>query len=318
MDVLRLALVGLLLLCAPLRAAPPAPPPPAPPAAPPAPEASFRGAARVVAVGDVHGDYDKFVAALRLCRVLDDKANWSGGRTHLVQTGDVLDRGPDSRKVMDLLMRLEAQALRAGGRVHALIGNHEAMNMLGDLRYVSDGELAAFGDPPRGTPGAAQAGDFPHLRAAFAPTGRYGRWILGHNAVINIDGTIFLHGGLSAKYAERDLRALNDTIRGELSSGVEPQSGVVGDPEGPLWYRGLALAGPEEALRAQVEPVLAAQKARRMVMGHSIQEDGIRLSLDGRVALIDVGMSRWTQDRPPACLQIQRTGPRSDKLTILR
>ena len=282
-------------------------------------EAVFTGVARVVAVGDVHGDYEKLVAALRLCRVLDAKGRWSGGRAHLVQTGDVLDRGPDSRKAMDLLMRLEGEARRAGGRVHALLGNHEAMNVLGDLRYVSDGEFAAFGDGPRGTPvGEPPLGAFPKLSAAFSPTGPYGRWLLGHNAVIKIDGTLFLHGGLSGKYAGRDLRELNDAIRRELGSGADPRAGIVGDQDGPLWYRGLALAGPDEALAAQLEPVLAAQGARRMVLGHTIQEGGISLRLGGRLALIDVGLSRATRDGAPACLLIERGAGGADKLSVLR
>lgn len=278
----------------------------------------WSGVARVVAVGDVHGDHDKFVEVLRRCGVLDGKGRWAGGRTHLVQTGDVLDRGPDSRKTMDLLMKLEGEARRAGGRVHALIGNHEAMNVLGDLRYVADGEFTAFGDPPRGTPvGEEPRGAFPGHRAAFAPSGTYGRWILQHNAVVKIDGTIFLHGGLSPRYAGRDLRELNDAVRRELAVGGDPRGGIVGDPDGPLWYRGLALGDPE-ALRGEVEAVLAAQKARRIVMGHSIQEDGISLRLDGRLALIDVGMSRWTRDRQPSCLLIERAGPTADRVKVLR
>jgi hypothetical protein len=61
-----------------------------------------------------------------------------------VQTGDVLDRGPDSRKVLDLLRRLEGEAARAGGRVYALLGNHELMRLIFDWRYVSPEEIAAF------------------------------------------------------------------------------------------------------------------------------------------------------------------------------
>ena len=63
---------------------------------------------------------------------------------HSVQTGDVPDRGADSRKVFDLLRRLTDEAAKAGGRVHALLGNHEVMRMMGDYRYVSQGEYAAF------------------------------------------------------------------------------------------------------------------------------------------------------------------------------
>src|SRR5688572_28488933 len=108
---------------------------------------SWDKVARVVAVGDVHGDYDQLVAVLRDGGLVDARLRWAGGETHLVQTGDRVDRGAESRKVMDLLMRLEKEARKAGGRVHPLLGNHEAMNMLGDLRYVSPEEFAAFQEP---------------------------------------------------------------------------------------------------------------------------------------------------------------------------
>ena len=59
---------------------------------------TFTGVPRIVAVGDVHGDYDRFVGVLRQAGVIDGKERWSGGRTHLVHTGVNPDRGPDSRK----------------------------------------------------------------------------------------------------------------------------------------------------------------------------------------------------------------------------
>ena len=107
-------------------------------------EDAWESVARVVAVGDVHGDYEQFVTVLSDAGLVDAKLRWTGGKTHLVQTGDRLDRGARSRKVMDLLMRLEKDAGKAGGMVHPLLGNHEAMNMLGDLRYVTPEEFAAF------------------------------------------------------------------------------------------------------------------------------------------------------------------------------
>ena len=97
-------------------------------------EDAWTGVERVVAVGDIHGDYDQLVAVLRSASLIDEQGKWSGGKTHLVQTGDIPDRGPDTRKALDLLMRLEGEAAQAGGAVHALIGNHEAMNVYGDLR----------------------------------------------------------------------------------------------------------------------------------------------------------------------------------------
>ncbi|MCK5326784.1 MAG: metallophosphoesterase, partial [Woeseiaceae bacterium] len=106
----------------------------------------FSDVERIVAVSDIHGAYDALVATLQEAEVIDKRLAWSGGKTHLVITGDVLDRGPDSRRVMDLMIRLEHEAPLAGGRVHQLLGNHEVMNLIGDLRYVADEEYAAFLD----------------------------------------------------------------------------------------------------------------------------------------------------------------------------
>src|SRR5579872_4474537 len=115
--------------------------------APGASPCAIDGVERIVAVGDVHGAYEQFVQILKVAGLIDDRLHWSGGRTHLVQTGDVVDRGPDSRKAIDLLRQLIDEAPKAGGAVHALLGNHEAMRMLGDMRYVNAGEYQAFVTP---------------------------------------------------------------------------------------------------------------------------------------------------------------------------
>src|SRR5438105_6348655 len=192
----------------------------------------WTGVERVVAVGDVHGDYDQLVAVLRSAGLIDEQGNWTGGKTHLVQNGDVLDRGPDSRKAMDLLMRLEKQAAEAGGYVHALIGNHEAMNVYGDLRYVSPGEYAAFRDEnSEKTRDAARQkerpsdpahwdtqhplGYFEH-RQMMGPDGYYGKWMASHDTVIKINDSLFLHGGISAKYASMKIKDINQRVREEL------------------------------------------------------------------------------------------------------
>ena len=93
-------------------------------------EYRFSDAERIVAISDVHGAYDAMVRTLTSAGVIDDTQSWAAATTHLVITGDLLDRGPDSRKVMDLVMRLEEEALQHGGRVHQLLGNHEVMNLV--------------------------------------------------------------------------------------------------------------------------------------------------------------------------------------------
>ena len=260
-----------------------------------APKDVWIGVVRVVAIGDLHGDYQKFLAALNLAHLIDAKGDWIGGRAHLVQTGDILDRGPDADKIIDHLMRLEQQANRAGGHVHALIGNHEAINIAGD-RHRKAG-------PPHHS----------SHRDAFSSQSKYGRWILGHNAIVKIDGTLFVHGGISPKYAGSDLHSLNQAIRQELSGKKDYQTGIAADREGPLWYRGLA----ESPMESSLAQLLDEQKARRIVIGHTVQARGITLLFDGRLALIDVGMSSKMNDAPPACLEI-RPGPGGvDKVTIL-
>ena len=107
-------------------------------------EWQINGASRIVAISDIHGAYDAMVETLQRSGVIDEQLSWSGDDTHVVVVGDILDRGPRSRDAMDLLMRLEGEATSAGGAVHVLIGNHESMNLIGDMRYVSKSEYAAF------------------------------------------------------------------------------------------------------------------------------------------------------------------------------
>jgi hypothetical protein len=299
----------------------------------------WTGVERVVAVGDVHGDLGQFTAVLRDAGLIDSRDRWSGGRTHLVQVGDIPDRGPDTRKIMDLLMRLEGQARKAGGYVHALIGNHEAMNVYGDLRYTTPEEFAAFrtdrseqirdaffeqhvaelkrNPPPEGLPQFDEAyrrkwdeqhplGYFEH-RLAFGPKGKYGKWIRGHNTAIRINGTLFMHGGLSPKYAGLSLRQINETVRAELDDLGKLPSGLTTDEEGPLWYRGLAQED-EAALAAHVESVLKFHQARRIVIGHTPTPGAILPRFDGRVILIDVGLSKAYGARR-ACLVLEQDRP---------
>ena len=140
----------------------------------PVPAASpceWTGIDRVVAVGDVHGAYDRFVEILKVAGVIDAGSHWAAGSTHVVQLGDIVDRGDDSRKVLDLVRRLEKEAQAARGQLHLLLGNHEAARMLGDLRLTAAGEYAAFATPdsesrPRKVSEVAEAGHGRRARAS--------------------------------------------------------------------------------------------------------------------------------------------------------
>jgi hypothetical protein len=202
-------------------------------------------AERIVAISDVHGAYDAMVTTLQNTGILDADLAWAGGASRLVIVGDILDRGPRSRDAMDLLMRLEAEAQAAGGYVHVLIGNHESMNMIGDLRYVSKEEYAAFADDeteeqrqrwfrayasrlpePRDDAAIREKFDaqFPAgyfaLREAFSSTGYYGKWLMSKPIIAVINGTAFVHGGLSPVVIDHGLDGINKTLRSELAAYV--------------------------------------------------------------------------------------------------
>lgn len=292
---------------------------------------TFQNVQRIVAVGDIHGDYAQLVSLLRATGVIDRKGKWIGGTTHLVQTGDVLDRGPDSRKAMDLLMELEPQALKAGGQVHALLGNHEAMNLYGDLRYVSKEEYASYQNgnseqlrdgyfnlllenlkkkktPPADPEAFRKTFDAEHPLGwvehmqAFAPQGKYGKWLLQHNAIIKINDIVFLHGGISPKYAGKSIRDINDTIRSELHDFSKLENGMAMDEEGPLWFRGLA-QGAENGLADTVHQALDSYGAHHIVIGHTVRV-AVLPRFGGRVITIDVGLSR-VYGGPPALLMVE-------------
>ncbi len=207
---------------------------------------TYSDVGRVVAIADVHGAFEPMVATLRNASVISDANRWIAGDTHLVIVGDLLDRGPESRAVMDLLMTLEKEADTAGGRVHVLIGNHEVMNLVGDLRYVSDEEYAAFADEELATerqrgfeawrrrrpadtdPKELEAefnekfppGFYAHRRA-FGTNGLYGRWLLSKPLIVVVNGTAFVHGGLSPLVATLGLDGVNNRLMNDVRSYVD-------------------------------------------------------------------------------------------------
>ena len=284
-------------------------------------------APRVVAVGDVHGSYDNLVRILSIAGITNARGKWAGGKAHLVQTGDLLDRGTDGRKVLDLLMRLEGEARKAGGRVHSLLGNHEVMNMLGDLRYVNLEEYKSFQVPEstrrrehyyeatlsQARKSAKAAGEpfdedafhakflkqvplgFIERTAALSAEGRYGQWLRERPVIVKVNGVAFVHGGLTPEVAALGCEAINAQVHRELNEDVartqkDPTSTLAAGENGPLWYRGLA-KDDESILAPRVEQVLQSLGAKAIVVGHSVTGTGrIQARFGGRVVGIDVGM----------------------------
>jgi 3',5'-cyclic AMP phosphodiesterase CpdA len=322
---------------------------------------------RVIAFGDVHGAYTELVQVLKAANVVDADLRWSAGAAHVVSLGDLLDRGAETRSVLDLMLRLEGEAEAAGGKLHVVLGNHELMTLLGDWRYVARGDYASFAadesDANRAAAYAAFAavagGDsdanrstfessFPRgyfaRQAAFAPTGRYGAWLLERPALIVVNDTAYVHGGLPPAVAQQGL-AFNARLRATLdryfelrdrlvASGVLPAFDHARDleraaaaapgaerdeflataraeelgSESPLWYRGSVYCKPileQSVLDAALERLGVA----RAVVGHTPTEDRrVRSLYGGELVMLDTGMLADYYYGRPAVLVVDGEG----------
>jgi hypothetical protein len=229
--------------------------------------------ARIVAVGDLHGDYSAWRDIASAAGIVNSRGRWTAGAATLVQVGDIADRGPNTLAIIRDIRRLGREARAVGGRVVVLIGNHEAMNVIGDLRYATAAEFAAFADrrsadrrerlyqhrraeieaAARAVPGSANLkpdevkaawlratplGWIEH-RLAWSPSGEVGRWVTSLPAVVRIGSTLFAHGGLSAEYAHLKLDQINEQVRTAIRAADQSPTSIISDPLGPLWYRGL-------------------------------------------------------------------------------
>lgn len=283
--------------------------------------------ARIVAVGDIHGDYDNYRAVLLEAGVIDKRGKWVAGKTHLVQVGDVPDRGPDTLKIIKHLQQLEKQADKKGGKVHVLIGNHEFMNATGDLRYVHPGEYEAFktkrskayldgyyqqvvsvlesrraqmpegeAEPPiidavfKETWYRDHPPGYVEHRIAWQSQGEINQWVAQHNSVIRINDVLFMHGGLGPSMLSRSLAEINDSIRQEVAGAYDSTASLGDASEGPLWYRGLA-RNPEAEEQPHLDALLASYDVEVVVLGHTPDLGVITPRFGGKVIIIDTGIS---------------------------
>ena len=283
----------------------------------------WTGVERVVAIGDLHGDYGQYIKVMESAGLIGKNGKWTGGKTHLVQTGDITDRGDDSRKIIDHLVKLKKQANRKGGYIHLLIGNHETMNVIGDLRYVAPGEFKAF--TTRNSARLqemqwerqiewmqANVPEFAEMdkdayrlewekqvplgwvehRQAWALNGDYGKWVKGNQVAIQVNDTIFLHGGISEKYCKFSLRSLTEQVIEAMEINDPTMVSAMNDPLGPVWYRGLAEKDETDEVYSQtLDNILKRYGAKRIVIGHTPTGGVVWPRFDQRVVANDTGIA---------------------------
>jgi hypothetical protein len=260
-------------------------------------------AKNVFAVGDIHGDYAALAKILRSRDLIDRDGNWTGGTAHLVMMGDLNDRYHDHRIIIELLMRLEDQAARAGGRVHTLLGNHEQLLVMGKQDYAAVEEINSFADFSMTTEAELneimekgysifEAG----MILAFRGDSKYARWLRSRNTIIQINDSLFVHAGLDTWALEHSPAEINASVRAWFrywqNTGAEmpsQDSAWVIDMKGPLWTKYFATLQVDPAV---TDRILEKYQAKRIVVGHKRTAGRIEFLSQKKIVKIDTGISR--------------------------
>ena len=234
----------------------------------------------VLALSDIEGNFQAFRDFLINAKVIDTGLNWTFGDKHLVLVGDFVDRGASVTQVLWLIHKLEQQALRAGGQVHYLLGNHEIKSLQGNLRSSHEKYFNVAA-----TLGRQHA-------ELFGPEAFLGRWLASKNTAEVINGVLFVHGGLHPALAEKpwSLEDINRIVReryrqvGYPKQQADEEDFLINPKTGPAWYRGYF---KDDLEPAQVEKTLARFGARAVVVGHTLHWRVKRFH-HGKVCAIDV------------------------------
>jgi hypothetical protein len=232
---------------------------------------------KMLVLSDIEGNFKGLKMILRGTGVVNNKFDWAFGNGHLVIIGDFFDRGTDVAACLWLIYRLEEQALREGGKVHFILGNHEIMNLTGKYHYVNKRYDAN-----------ADTINLPYKNWYNTNT-ELGRWLRTKNVVEKIGDGLYLHAGLSPEIYNADIK-LNDLNR-IARTAVDKEKHKLSEIEklitgenGPYWYRGIA---QEKIDDDQLDLILRRYTAGKMVIGHTILGD-IQTIYQAKVIVIDL------------------------------
>ena len=253
---------------------------------------------KLYALGDIHGDFNAFILCLKKAKLIDNNYHWCGGKAHVVQVGDILDRkirdveysDEDSEfKIISLILKLQLESYIDGGGFHPIIGNHEIMNILGIFDYVSPMGFKHFKNNKEGRLNYFKiGGDFCKYLAC------------GWNPIIKIGDFIFCHGGINLNISEKySIETINfimrDTLYGNIYHLNKPYFvELFLDNDSILWNRTFSVnmnKQKENYLKPILNKILNKYNAKHLVIGHTPQENGITARFNGMIFCVDTGMS---------------------------
>ncbi len=236
---------------------------------------------KMFVLSDLEGNFSAFRKLLLTAGIIDSAFNWAFGNGHLVLTGDFVDRGAQVTELLWCIYLLEEKAKAAGGYVHYILGNHEIMNLSGDLRYVHAKYLESAS--------LLQTG----FTSLFGEASELGRWLRTKNVMEKIGNILFVHGGISAPVNHMELSAskLNKLVRPYYADSLynydNPRLDTLYSDLGPFWYRGYykSLTPLEENT---IESTLKLYHVKKIITGHTVIADSISMLYQGKVFNTDV------------------------------
>jgi hypothetical protein len=244
---------------------------------------TFVGVDSIAAISDIHGAYDNYINLMKSLGIIDENLNWKFGKGHLVVLGDIFDRGSMVTEVLWHLFGLEKQALKAGGMVHIVLGNHEALMFSKDVRYMNEKyvKVAAISGIP--------------YSSLYSEESVLGKWLRCQPAILTINDIIFVHGGLSIEMVHRKLtiaqinRVFSDMIQKKEMTMENEAADLkfLNDDEGPVWYRGFFT--DKSFCESKLDSILNFYNKKHIVVGHTTFNE-IRSLFDSKIIAIDAGL----------------------------
>ena len=255
----------------------------------------YKNVEKIIGFGDIHGDLKAFKNCLKKAKLINSSGKWIGGKTHVVQVGDILDRKPrhddfsdeDSEfLIIGYILKLQIESYLSGGGYHPVIGNHELMNVLGIFDYVSHMGMNHFRN-------------FNERKTYFSPGNEFCQYLAcGWNPVIKINNCLFCHGGISKSISMKySIQDINEKMRSTLyhtNSNLyapEFQNLFIGE-HSILWDRTYSIDEEEKKnIDDQLKFVLNKYKSKYLILGHTPYSEGIKVKYNGRVICVDTAMS---------------------------
>lgn len=244
-------------------------------------KAEFNKVNKQFVISDIEGNFGALRKLLQANGIIDENFNWTFGDGHLVLTGDFVDRGDQQTEVLWLIYSLEEKANAAGGHVHFVLGNHEIMNLNGDIRYLH----AKYNE------GNSLMNE--HHMTLYGENSEIGRWLRTKNVVEKIGNILYAHAGISQDINSLDLSAVKIN---KLARPFYPdttyqypnlETDILFGDLGPFWYRGY-YHGKVKATQAQVDSTLSIYKVKHIATGHTVVADTISILYNGKVINTDV------------------------------